>query len=148
MLVLYESIFSILDADATLRQLLEADTDDPHIYQTWVQFHSEAALRNRYWATFNKLSDVSDDTEQTQAIREIRLEIHVFGRDTGTDRLDQIEDRIRNLLDGADIATADMLAWYCLQEGPSTRTYEVDQKIWHSVSVYHCKVGAVALLPT
>ena len=148
MLVLYQAVFTILDADVTLRQLLEADADDPHIYQTYVQFHSEAALRNRYWVTFNKLSDVSDGTEQTQMIREVRLEIHVFGRDTDSDRLDEIEDRVRNLLDGADIATADMLAWFCLQEGPSNRNYEVDQKIWHSVSVYHCKVGAVALLPT
>ncbi len=147
MLVLYKAIFAILDADEGLRQLLDADADDPHIYQTYIQFHSEAALRNRYWVTFNKLSDVGDGTEQTQAIREIRLEIHVFGRDTSSDRLDEIEDRVRNLLDGTDVATADMLAWYFLQEGPSTRSYEVDQKIWHTVSVYHCKVGAVALLP-
>ncbi len=148
MLVLYQSIFALLDADAQLRALLGGDTDDPHIYHTYVQFHSEAALRNRYWVTFNKLSDVADDTQQTQAIREIRLEIHVFGRDTDSDQPDQIEDRVRNILDGADIATTDMLAWFCVQEGPSTRAYEVDQKVWHSVSVYHCKVGAVALLPS
>lgn len=148
MLVLYQSIFAILNADGDLRALLEGNTDDPHIYQTYVQFHSEAALRLHNWVTFNKLSDVPDDTSQTQAIREIRLEIHVFGRDTDSDRLDEIEDRVRALLDGVDIATADMLAWFCLQEGPSTRSYEVDQKIWHTVSVYYCKVGAVALLPT
>ncbi len=148
MLVLYRRVFGILDADATLRQLLEADTDDPHIYQTFVQFHSEAALRNKYWVTFNKLSDVADDTEQTQAIRRVRLEVHVFGRDTETDRIDQIEDRVRTLLDGVDLASAAMLAWYCLQDGPSTRAYEVDQKLWHTVSVYECKVGDVARLPT
>lgn len=148
MLVLYNSVFAILDADDTLRGLLEGDTDDPHIYQSYVQFHSEAALANKYWVTFNKASDVADDTDQTQAIREIRLEIHVYGRDTDSDRLDQIEDRIRNLLDGTDLATGDMLAWFCLQEGPSTRGYEVDQKIWHSISVYHCKVGDLALLPS
>lgn len=147
MLVLYRRVFGILDADATLRQLLEGDADDPHIYQTFVQFHSEAALRNKYWVTFNKLSDVADDTEQTQAIREIRLEIHVFGRDTESDRLDQIEDRVRTLLDGVDLANATMLAWFCIQEGPSTRNYEVDQKLWHTVSVYHCKVGDVARMP-
>ena len=148
MLVLYRSIFAILDGDDDLRVLLEAGSDDPHIYQTYVQFHSEAALRDKFWVTFNKLSDVSDGTEQTQAIREIRLEIHVFGRDTDSDRLDEIEDRVRNLLDGADIATSNMLAWFCIQEGPSSRTYETDQKIWHSVSVYHCKVGDVALFPS
>ena len=148
MLVLYQSIFTILNADGDLRQLLDGDTDDPHIYQTYVQFHSEAALRLHHWVTFNKLSDVPDDTSQTQAIREIRLEVHVFGRDADSDRLDQIEDRVRALLDGVDIATDDMLAWFCLQEGPSTRSYEVDQKIWHTISVYHCKVGAVALLPS
>jgi hypothetical protein len=147
MLVLYESIHAILTADDTLRGLLGGDLDDPHVYQSYVQFHSEAALRNHYWVTQNKLSDVSDGTEQTQAIREIRLEIHVFGRDTDSDRLDQIEDRVRNLLDGADVATANMLAWFFLQEGPSTRSYEVDQKVWHTISVYHCKVAAVALLP-
>lgn len=147
MLPLYQSVYAILSVDDTLRGMLGGDTDDPHIYQTYVQFHSEAALRNRYWVTFNKLSDVPDGTEQTQAIREIRLEIHVFGRDTDSDQLDRIEDRVRNLLDGANIGTADMLAWFCLQEGPATRGYEVDQKVWHAISVYHCKVAAVALLP-
>lgn len=148
MLVLYQSLYAILSADEELRGLLGADIDDSHIYQTFVQFHSEAALRNHHWVTFNKLSDVGDGTEQTQAIREIRLEIHVYSRDTDSDRADQIEDRIRVLLDGTDVATAAMLAWFFLQEGPSTRSYEVDQKCWHTISVYHCKVGAVALLPS
>ncbi len=148
MRVLYNAVFAILNADDPLRGLLEADVDDPHIYQSYVQFHSEAGLANKYWVTFNKASDVADGTDQTQAIREVRLEIHVYGRDTDSDRLDTIEDRVRNLLDGADLATIEMLAWFCLQEGPSTRGYEVDQKIWHSISVYHCKVGDVALLPS
>ena len=148
MLVLYQSLYAILSADDDLKALLRADNDDSHIYQTYVQFHSEAALRLHHWITFNKLSDVGDDTEQTQAIREIRLEIHVFGRDANSDVVDEIEDRIRVILDGVDVATDDMLAWYFLQEGPSTRSYEVDQKIWHTISVYHCKVGAVALLPS
>ncbi len=148
MLVLYQAVYAILSADDDLKALLRADDDDSHIYQSFVQFHSEAALRSHHWVTFNKLSDVGDDTEQTQAIRKIRLEIHVYSRDTDSDRVDQIEDRIRVLLDGADVATADMLAWFFLQEGPSTRGYEVDQKSWHTVSVYHCKVGAVALLPS
>lgn len=148
MLVLYKAVAAILTADATLRAMLEGEIDDPHIYQSFVQFHSEAGLANKYWVTFNKASDVSDGSEQTQAIREIRLEIHVYGRDTNSDRLDQIEDRVRNLLDAVDLATSKMLAWFCLQEGPSTRGYEVDQKIWHSISVYHCKVGDLALLPS
>lgn len=148
MLVLYTAVAAILTADETLRALLGGETGDPHIYQSFVQFHSEAALANQYWVTFNKASDVSDGSEQTQAIREVRLEIHVYGRDTNSDRIDQIEDRVRNLLDGADLATSAMLAWFCLQEGPSTRGYEVDQKIWHAISVYHCKVGDLALLPT
>ena len=148
MLPLYRSVYTILTADATLRGLLGGDLADPRIYQTFVQFHSEAALRGKYWVCYNKLSDVADDTQQTQAIREIRLELHVFGRDASSDHVDEIDDQMRGLLDGADLATADLLAWFCLQEGPSTRTYEVDQKIWHSVSVYHCKVAAVALLPS
>ena len=148
MLVLYKAVFDILQGDAPLSALLDGNAADPHIYQTYVQFHSEAALRNKYWVTFNKLSDTSDDTEQTQAIREIRLEVHAFGRDTDSDRIDQIDDRLHVLLDGIDLATDNMLAWFCLQEGPSTRIYEVDQKIWHGVSVYHMKVGDVARLPT
>lgn len=148
MLPLYRSVADILTNDEILRGLLDGDLDDPHIYQTYVQFHSEAALRNHFWVTFNKLSDVADGTQQTQAIREVRLELHVFGRDASSDRVDEIDDRVRGLLDGVDLATAAMLAWFCIQEGPSTRNYEADQKIWHSVSVYHCKVAAVALLPS
>ena len=148
MLVLYQSLYTILSADDDLKELLRGDDDDTHIYQTYVQFHSEAALRLHHWVTFNKLSDVSDDTDQTQAIREIRLEIHVFGRDANSDLVDQIEDRIRVLLDDKDVSTDKMLAWFFLQEGSSTRNYEVDQKIWHTISVYHCKVGDLALLPT
>lgn len=148
MLPLYRSVFAILNGDTELLGLLGGNAADPHIYQTYVQFQSEAALQDHHWVTFNKLSDVADDTQQTQAIREIRLELHIFGRDASSDRVDEIEDRIRALLDGVNLATTAMLAWFCLQEGPSTRVYEVDQKIWHSVSVYHCKVAAVALLPT
>jgi hypothetical protein len=148
MLPLYRSINAILIADAALRALLGGDGADPRIYQTFIQFHSEAALRGKYWVCFNKLSDVADDTQQTQAIREVRLELHVFGRDASSDRVDEIDDQVRTLLDGVDLATDDLLAWFCIQEGPSTRGYEVDQKIWHSVSVYHCKVAAVALLPS
>ena len=148
MLPLYRSVYDILTADATLLQLLDGDLANTHIYQTFVQFHSEAALRDHFWVTFNKLTDVADDTQQTQAIREVRLELHVFGRDASANRVDEIDDQVRGLLDGADLATTDLLAWFCLQEGPATRTYEVDQKIWHAVSVYHCKVAAVALLPT
>jgi hypothetical protein len=148
MLPLYRSVYDILTADGTLRGLLGGDEADPRIYQTFVQFHSEAALRGHYLVCFNKLSDVADDTQQTQAIREVRLELHVFGRDASSDRVDEIDDQVRNLLDGADLATADLLSFFCLQEGPSTRTYEVDQKMWHAVSVYHCKVAAVALLPS
>lgn len=148
MLPLYRSVSAILNGDTELLGLLGGDVADPHIYQTSVQFHSEAALLNHYWVTFNKLSDVADDTQQTQAIREIRLELHIFGRDVSSDRVDEIEDRIRALLDGVNLATTAMLAWFCLQEGPSMRNYEVDQKIWHSTSVYHCKVAAVALLPS
>ncbi len=148
MLVLYQSVYAILSADDDLKALLRADIDDSHIYQTFVQGHTEAALRLHHWITFNKLSDVGDGTEQTQAIREIRLEIHVYGRDVDSDLVDQIEDRIRVLLDGTDVATTDMLAWFFLQEGSSTRSYEVDQKCWHTISVYHSKVAAVALLPS
>lgn len=147
MLPLYQSIYAILTGDATLRGLVGGSLADLRIYQTHVQFHSEAALRGLYWVCFNKLSDVADGTQQTQAIREVRLEIHVFGRDVNSDNVDEIDDRVRALLDGADLATDDLMAWFCLQEGPATRTYEVDQKIWHAVSVYHCKVAAVALLP-
>lgn len=147
MLVLYKAVFNILSNDATLSALVGGNAADPHVYQTFVQFHSEAALTNKYWVTFNKLSDVSDDTEQTQAIREVRLEVHVFGRDTDSDRIDEIDDRVHTLLDGVDLATTDMLAWFSLQEGPSTRTYEVDQKMWHGVSIYHMKVADIARLP-
>ncbi|KKK64656.1 hypothetical protein LCGC14_2982020, partial [marine sediment metagenome] len=74
MLPLYRSVYAILSGDTTLLGLVGGDLADPHIYQTYVQFHSEAALRNHYWVTFNKLSDVADDTQQTQAIRLVRLE--------------------------------------------------------------------------
>jgi hypothetical protein len=148
MLPLYRSVFEKLTGDETLRGLLGGDVNNPRIYQTYVQFHSEAALRNHPWVCFNKLSDVADDTQQTQAIRLVRLELHVFGRDASSDLVDEIDDQVRVLLDGVDLRTDDLLAWFCLQEGPSTRSYEVDQKIWHAVSVYHCKVAAVAALPS
>ena len=147
MLPLYRSVFDILTADVTLRGLINGNDADPRIYQTFIQFHSEAALRDKYWVCFNKLTDVADDTQQTQAIREVRLELHVFGRDAKSDHVDAIDDQVRNLLDGVDLATDALLAWFCLQDGAATRIYEVDQKIWHAVSVYRCKVAAVALLP-
>ncbi len=148
MLVLYKSLHAILTGDVTLTNLIGGNVGDPHVYQTYVQFHSEAALRNKFWITYNKASDLADNTQQTQMVRVIRVEIHIYGRDTNSDTIDEAEDRIRVLLDGQNIATADMLAWYCIQQGESQRVYEVDQKIWHSISVYEAKVGDVALLPT
>ena len=149
MLPLYKRIFAILKGDDTLRGLLGGNVADPRVFQTYVQYHSEAALRGKYWVCFNKLSDVADDTQQTQAIRLVRLELHVFGRDVDSDNVDAIDDQVRVLLDGADLAVTDsLLAWFCLQEGPATRNYEVDQKCWHAVSVYNCKVADVAALPS
>lgn len=148
MLPLYESVFSVLRANDALCDLLGSDEDDPHIYQTFIQFHSEAAVRNRFWICFDKVSDVADGTAQTQAIREIRLAIHTFGRDANSDTVDRIDDQVRVLLDDARLSTPDLLAWYCLQEGPATRTYEIDQQLWHSTSVYRCKVAARIALPS
>ncbi len=147
MLVLYKSIQAILTGDSTLNVLLNSNAADPHVYQTHIQFHSEAALRNHFWVTYNKVSDVSDGSQQTNAIRIVRLAIHVWGRDVDSDPIDQIDDQIRVLLDGANISTDDLFAWYCYQDGESTRLYEVDQKVWHSTAVYECKIGDVATLP-
>lgn len=148
MLPLYMSVAAILNADETLRGLLGGDAAESRIYQTYVQFHSEAAVRNQFWVTFNKLSDVADDTQQTQARRDVRLEIHTFGRDVDSNMVDAIDDRVRVLLDDANLSTDKLMAWFCLQEGPSTRTYEVDQKVWHAVSIYLCKVADRAALPS
>lgn len=148
MLPLYRSVYAILSADAALLVLLGGDAAESHIYQTYVQFHSEAAVRDQHWLTFNKLADVADDTQQTQARRDVRLEIHTFGRDVSSNTVDMIDDRVRVLLDGVNLSTDDLMAWFCLQEGPATRTYEVDQKAWHAVSIYHCKVADRAALPS
>ncbi len=148
MLVLYKSLHAILSGDTTLANLIGADAADPHIYQTYIQFHSEAALRNKFWITYNKASDVADDTQQTQMIRVVRIDIHIWGRDTNSDTVDEAEDRVRALLDGANIGTSDMLAWYCIQQGESQRGYEVDQKACHSISTYEAKVADNSRLPT
>lgn len=148
MLPLYKRIYALLAADTTLKGLLGGDEVDPRIYQTFVQFHSEAALRGKYWVTFNKVQDVADETQQTNVIRDIRFEVHSWGRDTDSDQVDQIEDRIRAILDNVDLNNTDLLAWFCLQDGPSSRIYEVDQKVWHGISIYRCRVADRAELPS
>lgn len=147
MLPLYESIYAKLQGDTTLTGLLGGDAADPRIYQTFVQFHSEAAIRGKFWVTFNKVQDVADDTQQTNVIRDIRFEVHSWGRDTDSDQVDKIDDRIRVLLDNIDLSTSKLLAWFCHQDGPSSRVYEVDQKVWHGISVYRCRVADRAELP-
>ena len=153
MLPLYRSIFTRLTGDTQLRDLLGADETDPHVYQTQVQFHSEAALRNQYWVSFNKTQDVGDGSQQTNVIRDIRCEVHVWGRDATSDVVDQIEDRVRALLDNFDLSTnpgdgTGLMAWFCLQDGPSTRSYDIDQKVWHGRALYHCKVADRQELPS
>jgi 3-oxoacyl-[acyl-carrier-protein] synthase III len=148
MLPLYQSLRAILVGDNTLATMLGATNDDPRIYQTAIQFHSEAAIRSLPWVTFNKSQDIADDTEQTQAIRQVRVELHVWHRDVDSDTVDQIEDRIRDLLDGVDLATNDLMAWFFIQDGQSSRIYEVDQKVWHSTSLYQGKVADRGNLPS
>jgi len=143
---LYDSIMAKLSGDEGLRTLLGTDAEDPRIYQTYVQFHSEASIRGKHWVTFNKREDVSDGSEQTNAIREIRFEVHSWGRDADSDLVDQIDHRIRVVLDRANLNTDKLLAWFCLQTGSSTRVYEVDQKVWHGLSVYECRVADKAEL--
>ena len=129
---LYKAVFAVLQGDVALKGLLDATGEDPRIYQTSVAFDSAAALKDGYWITYNVSSDLPAPVEQTQDVREIRVDVHVWVRGPHTDKAEQIAKRILELLDGADLATATLFAWQFLGRGYS-KTFESEPEVWHIV---------------
>ncbi len=140
---LYIALHARLTGDATLQADLGGTSEDPRIYQTFIDFDTALALRTSTWVTFNVLDDRPSQAEQTQSIREMIMAVHIWHRGVGSDKPELIESEVRTLLDGQheSIATSELLVWYFLSSGYS-KMYEAQANLWHITSEYRTMVMA------
>ncbi len=144
---LYVALETKLKSDAQLRSLLGATGDDPRIYQMNVDFHTAAAIKGIHWVTFTAADNRPYDVEQTQDIRDIRIQFDVWARDVGSDKCEAIETRIEELLDYGDrdvvdLGSSSLLVWY-FRFKSYYKGYEAQQNIWRIRSEFETMAMAV-----
>lgn len=139
---LYRSLFAILTGDAELGTLLQASPTDPHVYQTSVDFDTAAAIKGRRWITFNITSDQNADVEQIVDVRDIRYDVHVWYRGPQADEIEEVESRVRELLDDVNISTASLFSWINYSTGYN-KTYEAQPEVWHITISFVTKSMAI-----
>ena len=135
---LYRAIFAKLTGDEELRTMIGGTPEEPRVYQSAVDFDSAAALKDKTWITFNSVSDHPSEAEQTQDIRDIILDVHIWRRGPGSDNAEEAELRVRELLDNAiDLGglAKELLVLKCLAVG-YFKTYEAQGGLWHITSTY------------
>lgn len=139
---LYESVIALLTADADLAEMLHviSGTDDPRIYKTSVQAHTQAANTDIRWVTINKVTDVPEDIEQIQDVKIVDFVAHVWAREDTAEVAEAIGEQIQDILDGANLATGKLWAWYCRWEGDSPPVFEAETQTWHLQGRYQCMV--------
>lgn len=147
---LYESVIALLAADddlgdtGSLAAMLHTvmGTDDPRIYKTSVQAHVQAANTDIRWITVNKVADVPDEIEQIQDVRIIDFVTHVWAREDTAEVAEAILERIQDLLDGANLVTSKLLAWYCRWQNDLPPVFEAETRTQHLQARYQCMVMA------
>ena len=141
---LYRSVFSKLRGDADLMSLLD-DTGDPEhqkVFQSFVDFETAASLKFDQWVTFHSVNDDPFDTEQTNDVQIIVLDINTWRRGPGSDLADDIDKRIKQIIDKADLNTSTLFVWYC-DFVNYTKIYEPVPQLWHISSTF--KVMCMAI---
>jgi hypothetical protein len=146
---LYESVKAILDGNAPLAVLLHTSSDPllSRVYKTSVQEHTAAEQTDIRWITFNIVSDVHEDIEQFHKIMIIDFVLHFWAREDTEEVVEDIVEMVRNLLDLKDLATVELLAWYCHWISTQKPEFDDNTLTWHGQSRYHCMVCRVADLP-
>ena len=146
---LYESVKAKLDADATLRTLLHTVSDPmlSRVFKTSVQDHTQAAQDDVRWITFNVMGDVSEPCEQIADVKIVDFNIHVWARENTEEVVEDIIEIVRGILHDANLATAELLAWYCHWQATQQPAFDDQTLTWHAISRYRCMVCLVADLP-
>lgn len=143
MQALYESIMTILQGDQALAALIGATSEDPRIYKTSVQYHTQAANTGIRWVTVNTINDLPEEAEQTHDVRRIEFVVHSWAREDSSEGVEAITAAARKLLDFANLARPNLLAWFCAWVGNTIPLFEAETKVWHQQSRYECMVMAV-----
>ena len=153
---LYESVLAILKGDNDLDDagslhsilhVIATGDDDPRIYKTSVQAHTLAANSGTRWITMSIASKVAEDCEQIEDVQIVEFVIHVWVAEDSSEMGEYILERVQDLLDGAALATADLLAWYCRWLGDTGALFEPETRTWHLQGRYTCMVMEVGDLP-
>lgn len=140
---LYRSVFAKLKGDTDLLTLLGALVpDNPRIYQTYINFNTSLEFKEDVWITYNLASDSPMDVEQMQDVHEMVLDVHVWMRGPSTDRAEEVEARIRELLDNGDLSHEFLQSWYCHFAG-YRKIYEMTPDLTHIITNYNVMCMAV-----
>ena len=135
---LYRAIYGKLTGDATLMQMIGGTAQDWRVYQSEIDYDAASVFKDHNWITFNIVNDRPSEAEQTQDIREIRLDIHCWRRGPGSSVLEDVEARVRELLDNAtDLGDPNgtLLVMKMLAIGYH-KTYQAQPGIWHITSSF------------
>jgi len=146
---LYESVKAKLDADATLRLLLHTLSDPmlTRVFKTSVQDHNQAEQEDVRWLTFNAVSEVEEPCEQIADVKIIDFIVHCWSREDTEEVVEDIIERVRKVLHNANLATVELLAWYCHWQATQQPVFDNETLTWHAISRYRCMVCRVADLP-
>ena len=135
---LYRRLFAVLTGDAELTAMLGGDVNRPRVYQSWVDIDTSEDFKEAYWLTYLASANVIAEVDQTQDVREITLDVHVWGReDAASTPIEHISARVRELLDNHPEALTNETFWcntiYCIAD---TKTFDLQPKLWHIVNSF------------
>lgn len=139
---LYRAVFSKLTLDGPLNALLESSVRNPKVFQDEIDFDTAEELKLSYWITFRIVNDDPDDVEQMQDIRNIDLAVSIWARGPGSDKAEEIEKRVRQLLDDGDLATPQLFVWVFYSTG-YRKNFDLMARLWHITSTYRVKCMAI-----
>jgi len=126
-------------SNGDLGWLLGAVKGDSRIYQTAVQEHVQAENTGIRWVTFNKAADTGDGAEQTTAIRIGAIDFHCWARESDSNGVDAVHDRLKVVLDGQAQALHDLdenLLVMTFYYHSYLKQFEPDTRLWHVIATY------------
>lgn len=147
---LYKSLYAILKGDAILDEFIQANPEDPRIYQyhpdiSPTRTPSGDSLNGLCWVEYGTTAVQPADIEQLQQIWVVRYSIHSYSR--GLDgvgankRVELMGNRIRELFNQQSLATPTLLCWYNLAQGYK-KPYEQQPELWHVENDFETMVMA------
>lgn len=152
MRTLNKALVARLDGDKPLQALLRSGlskgeevpamersdrTDrDYRVWEAFVEVHNIFNQEGDRWLTFEVTADAPDANEQTEDVRELSVMIHVWCRESDSDPAEQIDDRVRALLNRSHLDTDGLHAWWLLVDDFYVKEPLEATRGWHIARRY------------